>query len=186
MNSEIIYVELKSGYSDNGPAWIGKGFYSRTRQTVYFNGQVFKRGKAIAGNHFDLESGDEYWISGVKKDGSDRHWAGGGKIVMDEESVFDYLQIIQRQELPKNKFIIERLISVPNKALSEEIENEETEPVFDHRLRFKDSIDLTASELDELVSYYHSINLSELHKKARKMYKEAMEGLEREIDRREK
>lgn len=124
MKAEIIYVELKSGFSDNGPAWIGKGFYTSTRKTVYFNGQLFKRGKGIAGNHFNQQNGDEYWISGVKKDGTDRHWAGGGKITLDQQSVDEYLQIISKKELPKHKFIIESLAQVPNKALAVELENE--------------------------------------------------------------
>ncbi|HEY8936779.1 MAG TPA: hypothetical protein VIM65_16230 [Cyclobacteriaceae bacterium] len=87
MKTELIYVELKTGFSDNGPAWIGNGFYNRTRKTVYFNGQVFHRGKGILSNHFDLESGDEYWISGVKKNGTDRHWAGSGMIKIDKSVV---------------------------------------------------------------------------------------------------
>lgn len=62
MKSEIIYVELKSGYSDNGPAWIGKGFYSKSGQSIYFNNQLFKKGSGISGNYYDIETGDEYWI----------------------------------------------------------------------------------------------------------------------------
>lgn len=54
MKAELIYVELKTGYSDNGPAWIGNGFYNRTRKTVYFNGQVLCRSQGISSNHIDL------------------------------------------------------------------------------------------------------------------------------------
>jgi len=76
----IRYIELKTGYNDNGPAWIGRVQVSRSGQTVYFNGRAFKRrGGGASGNHFDVETGDNYWISGVKKDGRDRHWAGSGK-----------------------------------------------------------------------------------------------------------
>lgn len=123
MKSEIIYVELKSGYSDNGPAWIAKGFYSKSGQSIYFNNKVFKRGSGISGNYYDIENGDEYWISGVKKDGTDRHWAGNGKIMIDKSILPEYLQIINANELPKNKFELTDLHNIPNKSLANEIEN---------------------------------------------------------------
>lgn len=123
MKSEIVYVELKSGYSDNGPAWIGKGFYSKSGQSIYFNNKVFKRGSGISVNYYDIENGDDYWISGVKKDGTDRYWAGNGKIIIDKSILPDYLQIINSNELPKNKFDITYLNNIPNKSLANEIEN---------------------------------------------------------------
>lgn len=123
MKSEIIYVELKTGYSDNGPAWIGKGFYSKSGQSIYFNNKVFKRGSGISGNYYDIETMNEYWISGVKKDGTDRHWAGNGKIMIDKSTLPEYLQIINANELPKNKFELTDLNNIPNKSLANEIEN---------------------------------------------------------------
>lgn len=123
MKSDIIYVELKSGYSDNGPAWIGKGFYSKSGQSIYFNNKVFKRGSGISGNYYDIETMNEYWISGVKKDGTDRHWAGNGKIMIDISILPEYLQIINANELPKNKFELTDLNNIPNKSLANEIEN---------------------------------------------------------------
>ncbi len=30
------FIELKSGYSDNGPAWIAHVKQSKSRRTVYF------------------------------------------------------------------------------------------------------------------------------------------------------
>ncbi len=82
MKESIRYIELKSGFSDNGPAWIAKIKFSKSGQTVYFNGMALKKLKrpGIAGNYYDIETGEEYWISGVKINGQDRHWAGGGKI----------------------------------------------------------------------------------------------------------
>jgi hypothetical protein len=67
MKDRIMYVELKSGFSDDGPAWIGKVKFSKSSQTVYFNDKGFKKISGICGNYMDIETGDEYWISGVKK-----------------------------------------------------------------------------------------------------------------------
>ena len=35
----IKYIELKTGYADNGPAWIGNVKESKTGKTIYFNNQ---------------------------------------------------------------------------------------------------------------------------------------------------
>lgn len=170
MRTELTYVELKAGHSDNGPAWIGKAFFNRTGQTAYFNGQVFKKGQGLAGNFFDLQTGDEYWISGVKKDGSDRHWAGGGVIKIDESILEQYLELRGLTALPKGKYKIVVLDNQPAKQKSREIENLTRSEGFDDAIRFKKIPDLTDSELDELIEYYQGIDLTTIHKKARKEF----------------
>jgi hypothetical protein len=74
MQTKIMYIELKTGYSDNGPAWIGRGAFSKSGKTIYFNNKGFKRYQGIFSNYRDIETGENYWISGVKKNGDDRHW----------------------------------------------------------------------------------------------------------------
>ena len=65
MESQIKYIELKTGFADNGPAWIGKVEFSKSGKTIYFNGPAFKgNGHGVSS---DLETGEIYWISGVKK-----------------------------------------------------------------------------------------------------------------------
>ena len=106
MPKTIKYIELKSGFSDNGPAWIAEVFLSKSGQTVYFNDIALKKLKApgVGANYFDLETEDEYWISGVKKNGQDRHWSGNGKILIDKDIVRDYLRLINSDTLDKSKF----------------------------------------------------------------------------------
>jgi hypothetical protein len=118
-----MYVELKTGYSDDGPAWIGKASFSKTGRTIYFNGQAFQGGR-IGGNHHEVGSRDTYWISGVKKDGSDRHWAGFGGIRIDKAVIAEYLAIVNKNELPKNKFEIVELDNNPPKEMMNEIANQ--------------------------------------------------------------
>ncbi len=118
-----MYVDLKSGFNDDGPAWIGMASFSKTGRTIYFNGRAFQGGRFIGGNHQDVESGQIYWISGVKKDGSDRHWAGSGKIKIDKAVISKYLAIGKKDELPKNKFEIVELNNIPPKELVNEITN---------------------------------------------------------------
>ena len=54
----LVYVELKSGYSDNGPAWTGIAGASKTGATVYFNGGAFKslKGSSFGANFFDINT----------------------------------------------------------------------------------------------------------------------------------
>ncbi|MBI9058551.1 MAG: hypothetical protein JEZ01_12375 [Labilibaculum sp.] len=110
MKSRIMYIELKSGQSDKGPAWIGKVDFSKSGNTIYFNGLAFKKmtGTAFAysdsANYYDLENREGYWISGIKKNGQDRHWAGGGKIMIDRNIVDEYLKLVDFDTLDPNNF----------------------------------------------------------------------------------
>ncbi|PKM95598.1 MAG: mannose-1-phosphate guanylyltransferase [Firmicutes bacterium HGW-Firmicutes-1] len=100
----ILYIELKSGYSDDGPAWIGIVKYSKSGQTIYFNNKGFQQSADISSNYKDIETGERYWISGVKKNGEDRHWAGSGKIMIDRDIVDEYLQITGQKSIDTKRF----------------------------------------------------------------------------------
>ena len=109
MSLELRYIELKSGYADDGPAWIGRVKISRTGTTIYFNDHAYQKCRGISGNYIDIETEEEYWISGVKKDGTDRHWDGSGKIIMDTKVVDEYLELVGKTELDTSKFILEEI-----------------------------------------------------------------------------
>lgn len=102
----LRYIELKSGHSDNGPAWIGYVSTSKTGRTVYFDGRGLmklkgqRRGES-GGNYVDMETGESFWVSGVKKNGEDRHWAGSGKVLVEAAAVSEYLQTIEAKTLDK-------------------------------------------------------------------------------------
>lgn len=99
-----MYLELKTGYHDNGPAWIGRVRLSKTGQTVYYRDKSLRRiaGGGVAGNHRDVETGDEYWISGVKRNQEDRHWAGNGRVEIDEDVREEYERIVRRRSERRN------------------------------------------------------------------------------------
>jgi hypothetical protein len=126
MTQDIKYIELKSGFGDSGPAWISKITYSKSGQTVYFNDMALKKLKVpgISGNHYDIENGDEYWISGIKKNGQDRHWAGGGKIMIDEEIIDEYLSIVDFTIIENKDFDLVSINKDFDKSRFSKIENE--------------------------------------------------------------
>lgn len=104
----IKYIELKTGYSDNGPAWIANVNLSKSGNTIYFNGMALKSigGAGIQGNYLDSATRDEYWITGIKKSGSNRHSSGTGKIQVEQAAVSEFLELIGATELDANQFKI--------------------------------------------------------------------------------
>ena len=106
MIHDLMYIELKTVYSDDGPAWIGYVKTSKSKKTIYFNDHAFQKLVGGCSNYVDIENGDEYWISGLKKRESNRHWAGRGKIAIDRRAIKKYLELIGEKELPMNLFEI--------------------------------------------------------------------------------
>jgi hypothetical protein len=125
----IRYIELKSGYHDDGPAWIARVMVSKSGRTVYFNGKALKRStQAGSGNYYDVETVESYWVSGVKKKGGDRHWAGRGKITIDAGAVDEFLQITGATELDRSMFVVSTAIKPPDADRFHDLENERLMP----------------------------------------------------------
>jgi hypothetical protein len=91
-----MYIELKTGFNDNGPARIGRVTFSKSGQSIYYRGKTFARvhGGGISSNYYDVDTGEEYWISGVKKNGEDRHWAGSGPVEIDDDAREEYEDLV--------------------------------------------------------------------------------------------
>lgn len=122
----LKYIELKTGHADNGPAWTARVKLSKAGRTVYFNGKALKlsnRG-GISGNHYDLETGHEYWVSGVKKTSEDRHWAGSGVIQIEAGAVGEYLRVTGKAELDRRRFEVIPDLPEPDPSMFAPLEHE--------------------------------------------------------------
>jgi hypothetical protein len=100
-----MYIECKSeGIS--GPARIGRVTFSKTGQTLYYGGRRYRtlRGQGFKANYFEVESGDEYWISGCKKRGGDRLYPG--LIEIDDDVREEYWTAIREQPQCKDQKVI--------------------------------------------------------------------------------
>lgn len=97
MTDQRMYIELKSRYSDDGPAWIGWVRFSKSSRTLYFNGHAFQNCIGDDAHYVEMETGKAYWISGLKKNRQDRHGTGYGKITIDRRFVTDYLERIGKR-----------------------------------------------------------------------------------------
>ena len=89
--SRIMYIECKAG-GLTGDARIGRVFFSKTGKTLYYNGMTFQslKGAGFKSNYFEVESGDQYWISGPRKDGSDRLYGERLAIAVDDDVAEEY------------------------------------------------------------------------------------------------
>ncbi|UKN03445.1 hypothetical protein K6119_07955 [Paracrocinitomix mangrovi] len=186
MQDQLKYIELKTGYSDDGPAWIGMVQFSKSGRTIYFNGQAFKslNGQGVGANYYDLESLDEYWISGVKKDGTDRHWAGGGKIMIQKDIVDQYLTITGWSELDKNQYELVE-IAPTDKQYFKDLENETLEEELDfQKLKEKELHKLTDEELDFLIEEFEYDVQSTKFSKARRSLSRKLTELQEEKEKR--
>jgi hypothetical protein len=62
-----------------------------------------QRREASGGNYVDMETGESFWVSGVKKNGEDRHWAGSGKVLIEAVALPDYLKVIGAKTLDRSR-----------------------------------------------------------------------------------
>ena len=91
-----MYIEYK-GDGLSGPAHIGRVRFSNSGRTVHYGGREFRslEGQGYKANYFDVETGEHYWISGCRKGGGDRLYAG--EIIIDEDVREEYWTLIRRQ-----------------------------------------------------------------------------------------
>ena len=188
MKSEIKYIELKSGFSHDGPAWIGLVSFSKSGQTIYFNGKAFKSlsGNGIIANYYEIESGDEYWISGVKKNQNDRHKFGNGKILVENRILNEYLKTINQHQLnPKQYEIVEVDEKIPVSKINE-IENQKNdfEEIIDNQKRFLNPREMNDNELDYFIEFYYDCSIEGKYLKGRKFARSRMNDLVEEKQRR--
>lgn len=103
MKSRIMYIEYKGIDGISGPARIGRVTFSKSGRTIYYGGKQFQRlrGRGFKSNYFDINTGEEYWISGPKKNGTDRLY--GGTTGIDDDVREEYWTHIRGQAVPPPK-----------------------------------------------------------------------------------
>jgi hypothetical protein len=86
-----MYIEQKAG-GLTGAARIGRVSFSKRGKTIYYDGRAFQslKGQGFKSNYFEVETGEEYWISGCKKDGSDRLYGERNPVEIDDDARDEY------------------------------------------------------------------------------------------------
>jgi hypothetical protein len=103
--SRIMYIENKSGGLSGGDARIGRVSFSKTGSTLYYKVLAFKSLKGgYKANYYELETGEEYWISGPKRNGTDRLYGERVPVLIDEDVREEYWTEIRKSpEMKKQK-----------------------------------------------------------------------------------
>jgi hypothetical protein len=99
-----MYIERK-GDGINGPARIGRVTFSKSGRSLYYrerNLKMFKGG--FKANYYDVESDEEYWISGCKKRGGDRLYSG--TVEVDPDVREEYWNRIRALPQHSNRVLI--------------------------------------------------------------------------------
>ena len=181
MKTEIKYIELKSGFSHNGPAWIGLVSYSKSGKTIYFDGKAFQRigSDRMRGNFYDIETGEEYWISGVKKNQQDRHIYGNGKIKVEKRILTEYLKSINIEILNLKFYEIVELNEEIPIAKFNDIENQKfkSESKINVDKRFLKPSEMNDEQLEYFIEYYQDNSINGQYLKGRKMSRNLMNEL---------
>jgi hypothetical protein len=99
----IMYIEYK-GNGLHGSAWIGRVTFTRTGATLQYRSQSFQslKGSGFKENYFDVETGERYWISGPRRDGTDRLYKSDWPVEIDEDVREEYWTEIRKRPDLKN------------------------------------------------------------------------------------
>jgi hypothetical protein len=95
----VMWIEYK-GDGLVGPARIGWVHVQQKGKRLDYRDQSFRTlgGRGFKANYYDVATGDEYWISGCRRDGRDALYATDAEI--DEDALVEYWENIRR--LPEN------------------------------------------------------------------------------------
>jgi len=105
MKTRIMYIESKAD-GISGPGRIGRVTFSKSGKSIYYRGRLFQslKGAGFKANYFDAETGEQFWISGCKKDGSDHLY--GGTTEIDDDVREKYWAEIRKKPTRKDRTTI--------------------------------------------------------------------------------
>jgi hypothetical protein len=99
--TQIMYIERGGGLAIGGR--VGRARLSKTGRTVYYGDVVLRslNGAGYKTNHFDIETGEEYWVSRPRKDGNDPLYPN--VVEIDHDARNEYWRVVRGQ--PENSHI---------------------------------------------------------------------------------
>lgn len=108
--TRLMWIEHKGGELA-GPSRIGRVQYSKSGASLYYDGRTFQslKGQGFKANYVDVESGEQYWISGCHRDGRDALYSTS--VEVDEDVLEEYWVGVRRR--PDLRYV--RTFRVPGK-----------------------------------------------------------------------
>ena len=95
----IMYIENKDGDLDGVSARVGWVEVSKSGRTIYYRGKTLQRHKSggIGGSYFDAKAGEEYWLSGITKKGTNTYPREPSiSMEVDEDALKTYHQLVPK------------------------------------------------------------------------------------------
>jgi len=91
----LMYIEKKGGDIDGAAGRIGWVTLSSDGLRVTYRGRTLTRvpGEGVRGTYHDEGSGQEYWVSSVKKSGSHAHFAPRVAVRIDPDARYEYRRL---------------------------------------------------------------------------------------------
>src|SRR4051794_23232321 len=97
MADRIMYIESKAT-GLTGDARIGRVTFSKSGRSLYYGGRTFQRLRGgYKANYYDVDSLEEYWISGPKQRGGDRLYGERVPVHVDEHVRQEYWNQIRKR-----------------------------------------------------------------------------------------
>ena len=102
--TRIMYIESKAE-GLVGPARIGRVFYNKTGRTLRYSEKEFQslKGSGFKSNYREINTGNEYWISGPRRDGADRLYVSNIPVQIDEDVREEYWTMIRKKPESKQR-----------------------------------------------------------------------------------
>src|SRR5215208_1889727 len=109
MRSRIMYIEDKTE-DLSGRARIGRVSFSKTGRTLHYAGRTLQslKGGGSKANYADVDSGEQFWISGPRRDGADRLYGEALPVEIHEDVRREYCVEIREQPSRVNEQIANR------------------------------------------------------------------------------
>jgi hypothetical protein len=102
--TRMMYIESKAE-GLVGPARIGRVIYNKTGCTIRYGEKEFQslKGRGFKSNYREINTGDEYWISGPRRDGADRLYVSNIPVEIDEDVREEYWTTIRKKSELKQR-----------------------------------------------------------------------------------
>lgn len=100
MARRLMFVQLKTGFDiDRGPSWIGWVEFNRSWNTARYRGRELARFRGFDANFYDVETHEDFWLSGPKRDRTDARY-GPATTEVDEDAREAYEAFLAGAPLP--------------------------------------------------------------------------------------
>jgi hypothetical protein len=87
-----MFVQIKTGHDiDLGPCWISRVRFTASWQTAHWHGRRLRRAMGMFdANFYDVETDEEFWLSGPHRDRRDTRYSNATPQVDDDvREVYD-------------------------------------------------------------------------------------------------